>query len=48
MSDMDRIRGILDQLAVDTMPGETDRADTFDAYESAIDQISRVAYPKEW
>lgn len=45
MTDIDRIRAVLDQLATDTAPGETDHIGTYDAYQAAIDAISRIAYP---
>lgn len=47
MTDLDRIRAVLDKCADDTRPGETDYVQTFDAYETAIDAISRIAYPEE-
>lgn len=46
MTDLDSIRAILDQLATDTAPGENDYMGTYDAYEAAIDAISRIAYPE--
>lgn len=42
---LDRIRAVLDKCADDTRPGECDYAGTYDAYEAAIDAISRIAYP---
>ena len=47
MTDIDRIRAVLDKCADDTRPGETTYVQTFDAYEAAIDAISRIAYPEE-
>lgn len=47
MTDIDRIRAVLDKCADDTTPGEATYVQTFDAYEAAIDAISRIAYPKE-
>lgn len=47
MTDLDRIRAVLDKCADNTTPGETTHAQTFDAYETAIDAISRIAYPEE-
>lgn len=46
MTDLDRIRAVLDKCAEDTRPGENDYMGTYDAYEAAIDAISRIAYPK--
>lgn len=47
MSGMDRVRAVLDQLAEDTKPGESDYMSTYDSMESAIDAISRIAYPED-
>ena len=47
MTDLDRIRAVLDKCAADTRPGENDYVQRFDAYEAAIDAISRIAYPEE-
>ena len=47
MTDLDRIRAVLDKCANDTRPGETTYAGIYDAYESAINDISRIAYPEE-
>ena len=47
MTDLDRIRAVLDKCATDTAPGETDHVGTYDAYEATIDTISRIAYPEE-
>lgn len=46
LTDLDRIRAVLDKCADDTRPGETTYVQTFDAYEAAIDAISRIAYPE--
>ena len=47
MTDLDRIRAVLDKCANDTRPGEATYVQRFDAYEAAIDAISRIAYPEE-
>ena len=46
MSDIDRIRAVLDKCADETRPGENDYTGTYDAHQAAIDAISRIAYPK--
>ena len=47
MNDMDRVRAVLDQCADDTRTGKTTYADIYNAYESAINAISRIAYPED-
>lgn len=46
MTDLDRIRAVLDQCAHDSHPDHADPADTYHAYQTAIDAISRIAYPE--
>ena len=44
---MDRVRAVLDQCAHDSHPDRADHADTYHAYQTAIDAISRIAYPED-
>lgn len=46
MSDMGRIRAILDRLAADTEP-PCQHIRRIETYRDAVDQISRIAYPEE-